>query len=234
MNQIDIPTWKSNLKILTADIGKENAIGIINQGKLEWLERDIHEGAFNSRLSAIELPSSEAIVLVRYIGPACPMKVEMQKELVAERPFFIVLKREKKARIIDFGQHLLDAPLIGMPFIHGAYDCYSVIRRWYWQTYGILLAEIPRDPYWWTTDENYYVDFFGPVGFREIAKTSIADLRVGDGFICPMEPSMPESHGGIFIGDGRIIHHMEGHRSAIEPIGKWFDRATRIVRYFPD
>lgn len=118
-------------------------------------------------------------------------------------------------------------PLLGRPFIHGSWDCYGLVRDWYQQERGIELPDFPREDNWWTRGENLYVRHYAEAGFYSHAD----ELQPGD--VVLMQYRAPEiNHAGIYLGDGKLLHHMYGQPSAVIPYGGvWRDRTLLTLRY---
>jgi cell wall-associated NlpC family hydrolase len=150
--------------------------------------------------------------------------------------------------VIYFGDELgPPPPLIGRPFIHGVYDCYSLIRDFYrTNAYSaisdyhgvssILLPEQPRDFGWWdsrngdgtvTVPKTLYTDNFKAAGFRQI---TLEEMRPGDVFLAQVMAPVT-NHGGVYLGRGEIIHHLRGRLSKTDVAGRWLNYVTHCLRY---
>lgn len=130
------------------------------------------------------------------------------------------------------GEHTITTPadtppLLKRPFIHGSWDCYGLVRDWYKQERGIDLPDFERTDNWWTRGENLYVRHYADAGFYSHA----SELQPGD--IILMQYKADEiNHAGIYIGDGKMFHHMYGRLSEIVPYGgMWRERTLLILRY---
>lgn len=120
------------------------------------------------------------------------------------------------------------APLEGRPFVHGTdYDCYGLIRGFYQLEYGITLPDFPRADGWWHNGENHYLERFEQAGF-EVAS---GPLQRGD--VVLMQVQAPAvNHGGVYLGDGQLLHHLYGRPSGrVAYGGYWLDRTALVVRY---
>lgn len=115
-------------------------------------------------------------------------------------------------------------PLLGRPFVHGLIDCYSLIKDYYSQELGIELPHFDREDNWWNNGQDLYVEHFRDAGF---------DLAAG-----PMQPhdvvlmqirSPKTNHGGVYIGDTMIMHHMYGRLSSRDIYGGYLREATRMI-----
>lgn len=130
------------------------------------------------------------------------------------------------------GEHTITTPadtppLLKRPFIHGSWDCYGLVRDWYKQERGIVLPDFERTDNWWTRGENLYVRNYADAGFYSHA----SELQPGD--IILMQYKADEiNHAGIYIGDGKMFHHMYGRLSEVVPYGGiWRERTLLTLRY---
>ncbi|CAM8073824.1 Proteasome lid subunit RPN8/RPN11, contains Jab1/MPN metalloenzyme (JAMM) motif [Atlantibacter hermannii] len=118
-------------------------------------------------------------------------------------------------------------PILARPFIHGSWDCYGLVRDWYKQERGIELPDFERADNWWTRGENLYVRHYAEAGFYSHAD----ELQPGD--VILMQYKADEiNHAGIYLGDGKMLHHMYGKLSEIVPYGGvWRERTMLTLRY---
>lgn len=49
---------------------------------------------------------------------------------------------------------------IGRKFVHGSTDCYSLVRDFYKNEFGIELTDYARAEFWWNKGQNLYMDNF--------------------------------------------------------------------------
>lgn len=129
----------------------------------------------------------------------------------------------------------LDTPLIGMQFHHGVFDCYTAVRKWFWQKRGIKLIEMPRDDLWWTKDESLYLANFEKAGWVQI---SVDSIRNGDVILGKVNSEVV-NHAAVYLdneedGKGLIYHHLPGRLSRREPANPWVNRADVVLRYHAD
>ncbi len=112
-----------------------------------------------------------------------------------------------------FGDFRLSDPLEGRKFVYGVYDCYSLIRAYYWQRCGLKLRDYPRDRSTVMTD-TLYASNFSSAGFQQLG--GMEELQVGDGLLMQMAGQITH-HGGIWLGDGQILHHLWDNLSKCSP-----------------
>lgn len=121
-----------------------------------------------------------------------------------------------------------EPPLIGRRFVHGVDDCYGVVRDFYRKKLGIELTNYHRDDNWWEQGENLYLDNYEAEGFYEV---SMDDLQYGD-FILMQVLSNTVNHAAIYLGDGKILHHLYDRLSRVDTYGGyWLERTARTLRH---
>lgn len=126
-----------------------------------------------------------------------------------------------------WGDFRLQDPLIGRSFIHGASDCYSLIRAYFYQQRKIILPDQPRDHEWWMHGDNLYLDGFKAAKFVQIHEHEAVE---GDCFIGQVNSTVP-NHGGVLLDRGLGLHHLDRRLSRREPIGPWLRYITQWLRY---
>ncbi len=98
--------------------------------------------------------------------------------------------------------------LTGHPFAWGVQDCFTLLRDFY---RGV--PDLVREPaFWLNTDlisKNIMESGFHTVDSVEIHDTLIMSIR---------SYGVP-NHCAVYIGDGRIVHHMPGRLSREEQLG---------------
>ena len=120
---------------------------------------------------------------------------------------------------------------LGKDFLHGTNDCYSLIREFYQVAFNIELTNYARPDFWWNAGMDLYNDFFPREGFKTIEIARPKDLQYGDVILMAIKSTMP-CHAGIYIGDGKILHHFYGRKSAIELYKSiWYNSTTSVVRH---
>lgn len=121
------------------------------------------------------------------------------------------------------------APYLGRPYVHGGHDCYAIVRDWYEREWGLYLPDFDRSFEWWESGQNLYVDNFAACGFVELHDQ---EPEVGDLFLIQVSSRVP-NHSAIYVGDGLILHHVQGRLSSKDPYGgMWKKHTTHHLRYF--
>lgn len=118
-------------------------------------------------------------------------------------------------------------PLVGRPFVHGAWDCYGIIRDWYKLELGIDLPNYVRADGWWNRGEDLYRRLYAEAGFEQVTGA----LQEGD-LIVMQVMAAQANHGAVYIGDGKILHHLYGRLSERTVYGGyWQERTVLTLRH---
>lgn len=150
-----------------------------------------------------------------------PSASDMQHQMDVGKPYVIAAENPDTGvwEVFDFGEHVLDYPILGRPFRHGVEDCYALIQKWFWQNRFDKLVSMPRDDMWFGSVEqrieptaNLYLDHFEACGAERIYPRTPKDLLVGDVFLFKLLTKV-WNHGGVFVGNGRVWHHPPGRYS---------------------
>lgn len=102
---------------------------------------------------------------------------------------------------------------IGRPFVHGDTDCYGLIRDFYKDEFDIELTNYARTDNWWNKGQNLYMDNFRKEGFYIL--DDLEESQYGDIFLIALGCSVA-SHGAIYIGENKILQHVQDHVSSID------------------
>ena len=117
-------------------------------------------------------------------------------------------------------------PLLGREYEFGKRDCYSLVRDYYQQEYDIVLPAIPFIDNWWEKDLNYFDDLFESFGFVEVEEP-----KIGDGILFKIMSNVP-NHCGVYIGEGRFMHHAIHRLSCRDSLysHNWINKVHRYIR----
>ncbi len=118
-------------------------------------------------------------------------------------------------------------PLEGRQFVHGTTDCYGLCRDYYRLQHGIVLPDYPREDGWWDRGMSLYLDWFADAGFVEVS----GPPEPGDALLMQVAARVP-NHAAVYLGNDRILHHLHGRLSRVEPWGgDWRKRTIKVLRY---
>lgn len=119
-------------------------------------------------------------------------------------------------------------PYEGRPFYHGLLDCYTLGQDWYAREHGVATPHnVDRPWMWWSNSQSLYLAHADKSGFKPVK----GNVEIGDVFIYKIGSNIA-NHCGIYMGDNKILHHLNGRFSCVEPIPKRFQGyLAQIVRY---
>ena len=133
-----------------------------------------------------------------------------------------------------------EAPLVGRRFVHGVLDCWSLVRDWYARERGIHLPDFERHDGWWNDGaSDLYTEHLLACGATIVwqqgdpVPQSGLPLEVGDVIQMQIRSrnGVP-NHAGVYVGDGRMLHHLYERLSTRDVYGGYWQECTRrIVRH---
>jgi cell wall-associated NlpC family hydrolase len=130
-----------------------------------------------------------------------------------------------------FGDHLLDVPLIGRQYVFGVFDCWSLVRSYQWQRFGIKMPDIPRDADEFRNGNSIFVDLIGDHRFR-VRQVDNETLIPGDIIVMQIGRAKLPNHVAVMDTDGAMLHHSSEQLSRRDPFyGRWAKFMIRHVRH---
>lgn len=115
-------------------------------------------------------------------------------------------------------------PLVGRPFLHGLFDCYTLVRDYYTRNFNLVMpTNLQRDWEWWNQGPNLYVEHANNYGFE-----NVNDIEKHDLIVMSLGSEVP-NHGAIYIGDNKIMHHVAGRFSTIEELTTFYKSKISVV-----
>lgn len=120
-------------------------------------------------------------------------------------------------------------PLLGRPFIYGAYDCYALAKDFYKREFDIEVPQITRPRFgWW---ESGKLDPFTD-GITSCGMADCDELNYGDVILFSLNGSQVSNHIGIYVGRNMFMHHgilaLSDH---MEYDQRYRDATTRTLRH---
>lgn len=110
------------------------------------------------------------------------------------------------------------------PFIHGLFDCYTLVRDYYKRNFNIFLpTNIQRDWEWWQKGENLYLENAKDCSFEEAH-----EIKKHDVLLMKINSPVP-NHAAIYIGDGKILHHMSGRFSTVQDLTFSYKQKISVI-----
>jgi len=216
------------------------ACGVIKDGayvRTANVDADPEQGFRIASCRLNDLQPIEAIVHSHPDGPDCPTAADMRGQIATAVPWVIVSTDGKGCLPpFAFGDPVPVPPLVERGFRHGVTDCYALIRDGFRLERDIVLPEFPRDWEWWLAGGDLYRDGFAQAGFRSLGEAESPEPW--DVFLAQTPRSPVPNHGGIYLGNGEILHHLTARLpsdptrlSRREPGSRWQRYVTHWLRY---
>ena len=118
---------------------------------------------------------------------------------------------------------------VGRKYDYGKVDCYSLVRDFYKDEFGIELTNYARPEDWFDKGANVYMENFRSEGFYLVEENE--ELLYGDVFLIAFGTQVA-SHAAIYVGDNEILHHPLNRISAVDKYkGIWKNWTVARVRH---
>lgn len=122
-----------------------------------------------------------------------------------------------------------EAPYVGREFCAGVLDCLSIIIDYHKRELNIEIPNYDRQDKWWLRGQDLYRDLYKDAGF--VKKDSEAELEIHDTIIMFSEADVP-NHAAIYLGEGKILHHVQGRLSSRDIYGGyWLKNTWAVLRH---
>jgi cell wall-associated NlpC family hydrolase len=118
--------------------------------------------------------------------------------------------------------------LLGRRFVHGVLDCWALCRDWYAREWGVALPDPDRHDGWWDDGtSNLYLDNLDAAGFDIVQDGT---MERGDLLLMQIRSkNQVPNHAGVYLGEGKFIHHLYGRLSTREVWGGYWREKLRYV-----
>jgi cell wall-associated NlpC family hydrolase len=165
------------------------------------------------------------IVLYKSDEDIFSISEEERKEMNDLKVPFVTLGSSKDISEVFIPDRFFEnSKLVNRPFLHGMFDCYTLIRDYYRRNFNIILpTNLQRNWEWWTEGSNLYVDNAKKYGFEEVQ-----DIKIHDVLIMNINSQVP-NHGAIYLGDNKILHHIGGRFSTEETLKSSYKHNLAVI-----
>jgi len=181
-----------------------------------------HEGKL-----AIKKVEEPAVAIVLKKTDDCVSKLELEErtELNNSKILFITVGSSKNiSEVFIPNEYFENAKYEGRPFLHGMFDCYTLIRDYYKREFNIFLpTNMQRNWNWWSQGENLYVDNAKYHRFEEVT-----DIKKHDVLVMKIGSPVP-NHGAIYLGNNKILHHAAGRFSTIQTLTNSYKQKISVI-----
>lgn len=157
---------------------------------------------------------------------------DMQQQIATNVPWGVLnlvqgVERAYVTSSFFWGDTLETQDYEGRPFVHGVYDCYSLVRSFYIKDLNITLPMFPRSFEFWLDGQDLFMDNYKSNGFIQISGD---DLKIGDILLGRLY-SKVINHCAVYVGHNLILHHLQNRLSKIEPLNFWRNTLNTYFRY---
>ncbi|NBW08342.1 MAG: hypothetical protein EBR82_09975 [Caulobacteraceae bacterium] len=164
-----------------------------------------------------------------------PSEADMLGQINSNIPWGLcVLDDDGREDLFYWGNGVPSPPFIGRPYrwgptgTDGKGDCFALIKDYYRHTYKIELDEQPRSKDFYRANQDHYMANLDRQGFKLI-ETSEQPIE-GDLIFMRIRSDVV-NHAGIYIGDGKILHHLDLQLSRIEGAHRYAPFMACYARY---
>lgn len=202
------------------------AVGIVVKGEYMPLANiasdpinqfEVEEGVFLTYEKDIEI-ILHSHTMESFVGdPRRPSKADMLLAEATELPCGIVhCDGEGVTPILDF-TNTREVAYLDRVYTYNVYDCYTLCRDYYKNTFNLDLPLLPREPDWATTDIGFFERCRRETDLVEV---SLDNLVIGDMLLFKVG-SPHTTHAGIYLGEGEFMHHYTKRKSNVDKVAKW-------------
>jgi proteasome lid subunit RPN8/RPN11 len=130
--------------------------------------------------------------------------------------------------VLTLHPHETDQSYEGRTYLFGVSDCYTLVRDYYKNEFGIVLGEYPRIERFWEKGLDFFANGYEEQGFKLLIDQ---EPEVGDLFIMQVGSTIP-NHIGIYVGNDQMLHHCQGRLSRIDTYGgMWAKHTSHHLRH---
>lgn len=108
--------------------------------------------------------------------------------------------------------------LEGRSFIHGIFDCWSIVRDYLRLHKGITLKNYPRDPSWWANGQS--LCNMSAISDAGLVSINYTELKEGDIVLMKVGSPVP-NHWAVVTGNNQILHQLPHRLSTTDSLSKW-------------
>lgn len=105
--------------------------------------------------------------------------------------------------------------LLGRQFAWGTKDCFGLLRDFYQDIFGIELPNIARPEDFYQKGLNLFAENYRSMGFKEM-QLHPTEIKFGDVAVQAIGSTFG-NHCGVFVENGRFLHHLYGGLSKVDP-----------------
>lgn len=208
----------------------QEAVAVIRDDRIRFLTNTADDPVHNFAVSPRAWAPSPGDVLWHShpAGPAYPSVLDQVRQEQTAVPWAITALVDDLAETFIFGDQAPIPPMTGREFRTAVTDCYELVRGHYRLRLDTRLPRFHRAANWWEAGQNLIMENLAAAGFREVTDGPVKDDVLA--FTIPRKVPVP-NHLAVYLGDGEMIHHLQGRLSRTDPVEPWADFGMRVMRY---
>lgn len=223
------------LKIFKNAYPNEACIGIDRKSRIKEIE-NISPNPQQHFLANVDLTQFRTLIHSHTASPPMPSEQDIKVDLIlnatrhkTDLGIADLRNPENHIKVYWYSTlNLLEADLLGRMYLNYVFDCYSLIRAYFWQEKKVYLKNFMRIDDWWKdAPASIIVSNFEQAGFIKIKEE---EAKEGDCCILRIGSNV-ENHCAVYFGNGEILHQLYNQKSTITSIQRWRKYITHWVRY---
>lgn len=149
---------------------------------------------------------------VNYPSVFSPDDIETSEEWIL--PMYVYSLQDKMFK--EYRPKNYKVSLEGRPFIWGTYDCFSIVRDYFWQNFNIHISDYDRDETFNGSNKSIILDNFEKEDFHSVGDLSC--FKKHDVLLYTSRQFYPH-HFSIFLGNSRVLEHCMHRLSEVSMVG---------------
>ncbi|WP_434657765.1 C40 family peptidase [Chromobacterium violaceum] len=113
------------------------------------------------------------------------------------------------------------ADYLGRPYCYGVFDCWELVRDWFARERGVSLPRPAGEDGWWDRGLDLFTLSAEAAHFEWVDDAP----QAGDVLLMQIRGQQP-NHVAVWLGDGRILHHLRDRASETHIYGGYWQAVT--------
>ncbi|HCY86587.1 MAG TPA: hypothetical protein DHV36_15745 [Desulfobacteraceae bacterium] len=139
-------------------------------------------------------------------------QADQEQQQAMDIPFGIInLRNNSVLNVVFWGDGIPREPLCGRQFFYGVWDCFSLVRDFIRERWGLITPNPTREYGWWHKGVKVFEPFLeGGLPFKPVP---LDKIQPDDILFYGLYGSPILNHCGVLMESGLILHHFESHLS---------------------
>ena len=157
---------------------------------------------------------------------------DQNQQLAMDIPFGIInLVNRSVKHVMFWGEQVPIAPYKGRFFFYGGgFDCFSLVRDWWTEHYGVRSPNLARDFAFWHEGVNLFESHMDSMPSYSV---ETSEIKPGDVLLYNINGTKYINHCAIYLENGLVLHHLYNQLSMYAPITQYREFLIRAERFDP-